>query len=127
MQELHILLAANQKQKFYLDTYAVGIRYGKVLGDNSVRTNSPNIEKAGRSESCEKMNRQFCDFIFNSETFSNKVYAIKMKRSEDLAFSDAEKFLILTKPNRILGHDLITTKVHLSPIKKTSTIQAEFS
>ena len=61
-------------------------RYGKALGDNLVRTNSPNIEKAGRPESCEKMDRQVCDFIFNSDTFSNKVCAKKMKRSEDLAF-----------------------------------------
>ena len=67
LQELHILLTPDQE--VFQDIPVVGFRNGKSLKDHLVRVKLPNVEIAGRSESCGTGNCQVCDYICDTDTY----------------------------------------------------------
>ena len=72
-EELHILLTPDQEHKnVFQDIPVVGFRNGKSLKDHLFRAKLPNVEIAGRSESCGKGNCQVCDYICGTDTLTTK-------------------------------------------------------
>ena len=96
MQELHILLTPDQEdKKVYKNIHAVGFRNDKVLKDNLIRTKFPNIEKAGRFDSCGKRHCLVCDFIFSSDTFFTKACGETFKIQSGTLNSNAQKIRVI--------------------------------
>ena len=72
-EELHILLTPDQEHKnVFQDIPVVGFRNGKSLKDHLFRAKLPNVEIAGRSESCGKGNCQVCNYICGTDTLTTK-------------------------------------------------------
>ena len=129
LQELHILLTPNQEhKKVFQGIPVVGFRNGKSLKDHLVRANLPNVEIAGKSESCGKGNRQVCDYICNTLLppkpvekhlkFKVGYLTVTLRRSFFLYAEYVVKLLMLVRQKRNLEPDLIIIKVHTGPIEK---------
>ena len=73
LQELRNLLTPDKEhKKVFQDILVVGFHNGKSLKDHLVRAKLPNVEIAGRSESCGKGNCQVCDYICDTDAFTTK-------------------------------------------------------
>ena len=95
LQELHILLTPDQEhKKVFQDTPVVGFRNGKSLKDHFDRAESPNVEIAGRSESCGKGNCQVCDSICDTDTFTTKACGETFKIQSGILNCNSQKVFI---------------------------------
>ena len=131
LQELHILLTPDQEhKKVFQDIPIVGFRNGKSLKDHLVRAKLPNVEIAGRSESCGKGNCQVCDYICDTDAFTTKACGETFKIQSGILNCNSQKVVYLLKcricgeasyvgkAKRNLEPDLIIIKVHIGHIEK---------
>ena len=110
LQELHILLTPDQEhKKVFQDIPVVGFRNGKSLKDHLVRVKLPNVEIAGRSESCGKGNCQVCDYICDTDAFTTKACGETFKIQRGILNCNSEKVIYLLKC-RICGEVLYVGK-----------------
>ena len=98
LQKLHILLTPDQKhKKVFQDILVAGFRNGKSLKDHLVRAKLPNVEVAGRSESCGKGNCQVCDYICHTDTFTTKACGETFKIQSGILNCNSQKVVYLLK------------------------------
>ena len=98
LQELHILLTPDQEhKKVFQDIPVVGFRNGKSLKDHLVRAKLPNVEIAGRSESCGKGNCQVCDYICDTDIFNTKACGETFKIQSGILNCSSQKVVYLFK------------------------------
>ena len=62
-----------------------------------VRAKLPNVETTGRSESCEKGNCQFCDFICDTDFFFTKACGETFKIQSKVLNCNSQKVVYLLK------------------------------
>ena len=98
LQELHILLTPDQEhKKVFQDIPVVRFLNGKSLKDHLVRAKLPNVEIAGRSESCGKGNCQVCDYICDTDTFTTKSFGETFKIQSGILNCNFQKVVYLLK------------------------------
>ena len=98
LQELHILLTPDQElKKVFQDIPVVGFGNGKSLKDHLVRAKLPNVEIAGRSESCGKGNCQVCDYICDTGNFTTKACGETFKIQSGILNCNSQKVVYLLK------------------------------
>ena len=97
-QELYILLTPDQRHKKVFQNIPVaGFRNGKSLKNHLVKAKLPNVEIAGRSESCWKGNCQVCDYICNTDTFTTKACRETFKIQNGILNCNSQKAVYLLK------------------------------
>ena len=98
LQELHILLTPDQEHRnVFQDIPVAGFRNGKSLKNHLAGAKLPNVEIAGRSESCGKGNCQVCDYICDTDTFTTKACGETFKIQSGILNCNSQKVVYLLK------------------------------